>query len=70
MGNRNPFSDGGQSGRVDDIKAQYASGAITQDQYNELVGMESVTSNFLNLKRVGALVLFGTIGFFLIWANL
>lgn len=63
----NPLSDGGQSDRLDDIKAQYAGGAITQDQYNELMATESVTKNFIRLKFAGLAVLLGTIGFFILW---
>ena len=56
--------------RVDDIKAQFADGAITKEQFDDLMGDESVTSNYLNLKRAGLTILLLTVGFFMVWANL
>jgi len=67
---QNPVSDGGQADRLDDIKAQYAGGAITKEQYDDLMATESVTTGFLRLKYGGLAVLLGTIGFFLLWASL
>ena len=67
---QNPVSDGGQADRIDDIKAQFAGGAITKEQFDDLMAAESVTTNYLRLKYAGFAVLLGTIGFFLLWANL
>ncbi len=70
MGIQNPFGDNGQSGRADDIKAEFASGAITQEQFDDLMSDEGVTSNYLNLKRAGLGILLFTVGAFILWANL
>lgn len=70
MGIHNPLSDDGQKGRIDDIKAQYADGAITKEQFDDLMSDEGVTSNYIALKRAGLAVLLLTVGFFMVWANL
>lgn len=67
---QNPASDDGYADRLDDIKAQYAGGSITKTQYDELMATEAVTASFLRLKYAGLAVLLGTVGFFLLWANL
>ena len=67
---QNPVNDGGQSERLDDIKAHYASGDIDKEEYDDLMASEDVTSAYLRLKYAGLTVLLGTVGFFLIWSNL
>lgn len=61
----NPLGDGGRSDRVDDIKAHYASGEITQDQFNELMASEGATLNYIRLKRLGLAALCATVAFFI-----
>ncbi|KKM07903.1 hypothetical protein LCGC14_1729290, partial [marine sediment metagenome] len=38
--------------------------------FDELIGYEGVTSNFIQLKRAGLAVLLVTVGLFIVWANL
>ncbi len=66
----NPAGDGGHADRVADINAKYADGAISKEQFDELMGYEGVTSNFIQLKRAGLAVLLVTVGLFIVWANL
>lgn len=63
----NPAGDGGQSDRIDDIKATYAAGEITQEQYADLMGDEGVTSNYIFKKRVALALLCAGIAFLTIW---
>lgn len=67
---QNPVSDGGQAGRVDDIKSEYANGSITQEQYNDLMDDEATTRGYVQLKRVAAFTLCALVGFFVIWSSL
>ena len=62
----NPVGDGGRSDRVDDIKAHYASGEITKDQFDELIASEATTLNYIRLKRLGMVALLATVGFFIL----
>lgn len=66
----NPLSDGGLAGRIDDIKAAYASGKITKGQYDELMADESATASFIGMKRAGLAILLLTVGVFMVLANL
>ena len=63
----NPAGDGGQSGRIDDIKASFAAGEITQEQYDDLMGDEAVTSNYIFKKRVALALLCAGIAFLTLW---
>lgn len=65
----NPAGSDGQSDRINDIKAKYAAGEISQDHYNDLIADEAVTSKHLVLKRAGLAVLLGVIGFVVVLAN-
>lgn len=67
---QNPLSSGGRSARIDDIEAQRASGALTKEEFDDLMGDEAVTSRYIKLKYAGLAVLVGTVGFFMIWASL
>ena len=51
----NPFSDAGQSDRLDDIKAAFANGEISQEEYADLLADEQSTASWIQLKR-GALI--------------
>ena len=55
----NPFSENGLSDRVDDINAQADHGDITEEQRQELLGVERNTRNWVRLKQ-------GTLAFMLI----
>ncbi len=57
-----PFSSQGQSQRIDGINAKRAEGAITQEQFEDLMKDESVTSGSIRLKRMAAFILFAGIG--------
>jgi hypothetical protein len=62
-----PWSDGGQSDRIDDIKAEFAAGELTKEQYDDLMADESITANYIRLKRAALAVLCAGIGFLLLW---
>jgi len=62
----NPVGDAGHSVRIDDIKANYASGDITKEQFDELMGSEATTLNYIRLKRLGMAALLATVGFFIL----
>ena len=71
MGNfNNPLSSNGQSERIRDISDAHASGAITQEQYEELIQAEETTSKYLQLKYLGVAMFVALIGFLLIASNL
>ena len=69
MSIKNPFGDDGQSGRIDDIKQAYATGAITQEQYNDLLSDEGAVSQSLTFKRAALGLLLATAGFFFLISN-
>jgi hypothetical protein len=62
-----PWSDGGQIDRLDDIKAVFAAGELTKEQFDDLMADEAVTANYIRLKRVALAVLCAGIGFLLLW---
>ena len=62
-----PWSDGGQSDRLDDIKAEFAAGELTKEQYDDLMADEANTANYIRLKRVALAVLCAGVGFLLLW---
>jgi len=64
--NRNPAGDGGQKDRVTDIRASFAAGELTQDQYGGLMKEEELTAKYIRYKRAGIMVLLATIGIFLL----
>lgn len=59
----NAIGDQGQSGRIDEIKAAYAADEISKSEYDELIEDESLTSKYLNLKKVAMIALVLTVGF-------
>ena len=58
----NPFSDGGQSKRVDEIKSDRAGGFITQNQFDTLMETENAIRGYIRLKRFAMVILFTGIG--------
>jgi hypothetical protein len=62
-----PWTDNGQGDRLEDIKAEYAAGEITKEQYDDLMTDESITANYIRLKRVALAVFCAGIGFLLLW---
>jgi len=59
---QNPLGDMGQANRIDDIKAKRSEGAITQEQFDDLMKDEGATTWFVRQKRLAAFVLFAGIG--------
>ena len=55
----NPVGDGGQSKRLEEIESAYAQGAISHDQYEDLLEDEKSTGDWVFVKRAafGALCL-------------
>lgn len=66
---QNPISDGGQAGRLDDLKQVYASGAISQEQYNDILSDEEGASKALTFKRTALGLLLATVGFFVLFSS-
>lgn len=63
---QNPVGDADHSDRVESIKAHFANDSITKEQFDDLMGDEASTLNYIRLKRLGAAVLLATIGFFIL----
>jgi len=61
------FRNSEQDERLSNIKAGYAAGEITQEQYDELLADEQTTAHYIRLKRVAMAVFLGTIGFLMLW---
>lgn len=53
----NPFGDGGQSKRLEEIESAYAQGTISHDQYEDLMDDEKSTGDWILVKRAGLLVI-------------
>jgi len=64
----NPFSDNGQFSRIDDISSERAAGAITQEQFEDLMQDEKATAGWIRLKRAAAFILCAGIGAALIFS--
>lgn len=63
---QNPVGDAGHSARVENIKAHFANDSITKEQFDDLMGDEASTLNYIRLKRLGAAVLLAALGFFIL----
>lgn len=59
---QNPLGDMGQANRIDDINAERAAGAITQEQFEDLMQDEKATAGWIRLKRAAAFILCAGIG--------